>query len=145
MTNIDDYIGREIETGSENETKALGREIVGMLGEGSVVALVGELGAGKTVFIKGMAEGLGIKDLVSSPSFIIVNFYLGRLPLAHLDLYRLSEIDAISDGIYEYLLEDGITAVEWADRAPSIIPDEAIKIEIEVKGVNKRLIRISIW
>ncbi|RLC41548.1 MAG: tRNA (adenosine(37)-N6)-threonylcarbamoyltransferase complex ATPase subunit type 1 TsaE, partial [Candidatus Coatesbacteria bacterium] len=108
MTNIDDYIGREIETGSENETKALGREIVGMLGEGSVVALVGELGAGKTVFIKGMAEGLGIKDLVSSPSFIIVNFYLGRLPLAHLDLYRLSEIDAISDGIYEYLLEDGI-------------------------------------
>jgi tRNA threonylcarbamoyladenosine biosynthesis protein TsaE len=142
---LDDLIGRDIETKLPEETREVGRFISGFLGEGSVVALVGLLGAGKTVLIKGIAEGLGITDIVTSPTFIIANFYLGRLPFAHIDLYRTTDSDAIESGIYEYFLEDGITAVEWADRAPSIIPDNAIKLIIDILDEKRRLIKVSIW
>ena len=145
MKRLEDIIGRSVETKSPEETMEFGRALSGLLCEGSVIALVGELGAGKTVLIKGIAEGLGIKDIITSPTFIIANFYLGRMPFAHIDLYRTTDSDAIESGIYEYFLEDGITCVEWADRAPSIIPTYAIKITIDILDEERRLIRVSKW
>ncbi|MGQ9706007.1 MAG: tRNA (adenosine(37)-N6)-threonylcarbamoyltransferase complex ATPase subunit type 1 TsaE [bacterium] len=142
---LDDIIGKSIETLSPNETIGFGRMLSGLLCEGSVIALVGELGAGKTVLIKGIAEGLGITDIITSPTFIIANFYIGRLPFAHIDLYRVDDENAIKSGIYEYFLEDGITALEWADRAPSIIPDNAIKITIDILDEKRRLIKVLLW
>ncbi len=104
---------------SEEETKALAYRIATSLRPRTVIGLWGDLGAGKTTFVKGIADALGVKTRVTSPSFVIVNWYLdGVMPLYHLDLYRIeSPQDLISAGVYEYLPPtNGLTVVEWADR-----------------------------
>jgi tRNA threonylcarbamoyladenosine biosynthesis protein TsaE len=122
-------------TRSPEETEELGERLAEGLSAGSVVALKGELGAGKTVFAKGVARGLGVEGYLKSPSFTIVNEYSeGRVPLYHIDLYRLAE-DAMEDGedgfaIEEYLYGDGICIIEWAERAATLIPADAIRVSI---------------
>ncbi|RKY12380.1 MAG: tRNA (adenosine(37)-N6)-threonylcarbamoyltransferase complex ATPase subunit type 1 TsaE [Planctomycetota bacterium] len=135
----------EIETHGEAETKLAGRIVAEILVErgGGVVALSGELGAGKTVFVKGMAEGLGIdpRDVVS-PTFVLAMRHEGAAVLWHLDAYRLDcEQFMLSCG--EAFEEDGIVAVEWADRVEAALPQERVCVEIEHKGEGRRLVRIS--
>ena len=128
---------------SEKETMDFGR----FLGEYSVddlfIALTGDLGAGKTHFVQGLAEGLGITGVVSSPTFNIMNYYDGKLPLKHFDFYRLdTEDDLYNIGWDEYSI-GGVTVVEWADLFPSLIPPEAIHIQIRVMNETEREIKVS--
>jgi tRNA threonylcarbamoyladenosine biosynthesis protein TsaE len=124
------------------ETRALGRELSLALQENSVIGLSGDLGAGKTEFVKGIAEGLGAIDPVTSPTFTLIHEYRsGRLPLFHIDFYRLEtekELDEI--GFDDYLREPGICAIEWADRFPDRIPRDAIWVQIQISSANERLI-----
>lgn len=111
-----------------------------------VVALTGELGAGKTQLIKGLAQGAGVRKsaYVSSPSFTLINEYKGNIPFYHIDLYRLEEEkEAIELGLEEYFHGEGITALEWADRIPSLLPDEYLKIHIHYTGKNTRSIEMG--
>jgi tRNA threonylcarbamoyladenosine biosynthesis protein TsaE len=107
-------------TRSEAETSAVGRDLAERLEAGSVVLLWGDLGAGKTAFVRGMAEGLGIDPAeVSSPTFTLIQEYRGgRLPLYHVDLYRLTPVEVDDLGLDDLILEGGVTAIEWADRLP---------------------------
>jgi tRNA threonylcarbamoyladenosine biosynthesis protein TsaE len=124
------------------ETRTLGRELSLTLGENSVIGLSGDLGAGKTELVKGIAEGLGSTDPVTSPTFALVHEYRGgRLPLFHMDFYRLQdekELDEI--GFEDYLRRQGVCAIEWVDRFAARIPREAIRIEIQISSPNERLI-----
>src|SRR5262245_7484937 len=118
---------RSVTTNSEAETVAAGREFARALEAGAIVLLSGELGAGKTAFVRGIAEGLGVPpDEVSSPTFTLIQEYRGgRLPLYHVDLYRLRTIEVEDLGLDELTLEGGVTAIEWPDRLPRPLPGSA--------------------
>jgi tRNA threonylcarbamoyladenosine biosynthesis protein TsaE len=134
-----------IQTKSPSETIRLGKRIGGLLRSGDVVALVGELGAGKTQFIKGLAGGVGVgkPTYISSPSFTLINEYPGRVPFYHVDLFRLErEKDAEELGLEDYFQGDGITAIEWADKIPSLLPKEILLIHIAYTGKNSRSLEI---
>ena len=129
-------------TQSEAETTALGRELGRELGAGAVVLLEGPLGAGKTAFARGLAEGLGCNpDDVSSPTFTIVHEYAGDIPLQHVDLYRLTDKEVDDLGL-EDLMEDAVLAVEWPDRWRRA-PADAIVVAIEPAGDSRRRVRID--
>jgi tRNA threonylcarbamoyladenosine biosynthesis protein TsaE len=130
-------------TRSPQETAALGRELAARAAAGDVWALVGELGAGKTHFVQGVAEGLGAASQVTSPTFTLLHEYTGgRLPLYHFDLYRLrSGEEALALGLEEYLDGDGLTVIEWADKFPPILPEYARWIAIELGEGDERTIR----
>jgi len=107
---------RVVETASEGETFALAREVAASLRPGAVLLLRGELGAGKTAFVRGLADGLGVaEEDVSSPTFTLVQHYRGRMPLVHADLYRITSAEVDDLGLDE-LGEDGVLAIEWADK-----------------------------
>ena len=137
--------GKEIEliSNSEAQTIQFGERLGKILKKGDVVALSGELGSGKTYFTKGVAKGLGIPpDLVTSPSFTLVNEYEGKCKLFHIDAYRLEKEEFLSAGLDEYFYEDGITVMEWADRWPEILPENTIWVRLEILDENKRKIII---
>jgi tRNA threonylcarbamoyladenosine biosynthesis protein TsaE len=116
-----------------NETLKLGEIIGKSLNPGSIIALVGDLGAGKTVLVKGIAKGLGVDEEPNSPTFVIMNRYEGRIPLYHFDLYRVSsEEELFGIGYDEFFFGEGVAAVEWADRVQDIFPEHTIKIEIKI-------------
>jgi tRNA threonylcarbamoyladenosine biosynthesis protein TsaE len=134
-----------IQTKSASQTIRLGKRIGGLLQPGDVVALVGELGAGKTQFIKGLAEGAGVgkPTYISSPSFTLINEYPGRVPFYHVDLFRLEqEKDAEELGLDDYFQGDGISAIEWADKIPSLLPKDMLLIHIAYTGKNSRSLEI---
>jgi tRNA threonylcarbamoyladenosine biosynthesis protein TsaE len=128
---------------SPSETQAVGREFGQRLAAGAVLNLRGDLGAGKTEFVKGLAQGLGAKDQVTSPTFTLIHEYRsGRLPLFHLDLYRLrleGELDEI--GFDDYLEAGGVCAVEWGDKFVDRLPAATESIAFEIAGDNRRIIR----
>jgi tRNA threonylcarbamoyladenosine biosynthesis protein TsaE len=133
------------ETNRASETIRIGKNIGSRLLPGDVVALVGELGAGKTQFIKGLAAGVGIGNptYISSPSFTLINEYPGRITFYHIDLFRLGmEKEAEGLGLEEYLQGRGITAIEWADKIPSFLPKELLLIHIAHTGKNTRSLEI---
>ncbi len=133
------------QTKSALETIRVGRDIGRRLLIGDVVALVGELGAGKTQFIKGLAAGVGIENsaYVSSPSFTLIHEYPGQMPFYHIDLFRLGkEQEAEELGLEDYFLGRGITAIEWADRIPSLLPKELLFISIVYVDKNMRSLEI---
>ena len=109
---------------SADETIALGRTIAATLRRGDVLALCGELGAGKTHFVKGLAAGLGTPSSVTSPTFTLIHEYPGgRLPLYHFDFYRLDDADAaLRIGLDEYLFGEGVCVIEWAEKFPALLP-----------------------
>jgi tRNA threonylcarbamoyladenosine biosynthesis protein TsaE len=123
---------RVVETNSPEETWALASELVEELPAGTVIALHGDLGAGKTCFIQGLAVALGIDEPITSPTYTLIGEYEGRLPLHHIDLYRLSgPVEALGLGLEEYFDASGITAIEWAERAEGLLPPDPLHIRIE--------------
>lgn len=131
-------------TKSEKETMDFGRFLGQKAEEGLFLALTGDLGAGKTHFVQGLAEGLGVKGVVGSPTFTIMNLYEdGRLPLKHFDFYRLHSEDDLWNIGWEEYGEGGVVVVEWADMFPSLIPEESIHINIALSGEEERLITVS--
>src|SRR4030043_777859 len=134
-----------IQTHSATETIRTGKNIGNRLRSGDVVALVGELGAGKTQFIKGLAAGVGIGNptYISSPSFTLINEYPGKIPFYHIDLFRLErEKEAEELGLEDYFQGGGVTAIEWADRFPALLPKAMLLIRIAYAGKNIRSIEI---
>jgi len=133
------------QTKSTSDTIRIGKKVGSLLLPGDVLALVGELGTGKTQFIKGLAGGVGIGKpaYISSPSFTLINEYKGKIPFYHIDLFRLrAEKEAEVLGLEEYFQSGGITAIEWADRIPSILPREMLWIYISYTGENTRSLEI---
>lgn len=132
-------------TNSAEETRALGEKLASRLKAGDVVVLEGELGAGKSELARGIARGLGVTETVTSPSFTILNVYeSGRCPLYHFDWYRLeSEEELYELGMDEYLGGDGIAVVEWAERCPDAVPENVLRIRLEVTGGESRRITID--
>ena len=123
----------ELQLKSSDQTMLLGEIIGKSLNPGSIIALLGDLGAGKTVIVKGIAKGLDIEEEPNSPTFVIMNSYEGRLPLYHFDLYRLSDEDELLGiGYDEFFYGQGVCAVEWADRVKEIFPESTIRIEIKI-------------
>ena len=122
----------QLTTHSADETQALGKKLAESLRPGDVIAYFGDLGAGKTAFTRGIAEGLGVLEQVTSPTYTIVNEYLsGRLPLFHFDMYRLGSSDELFDiGWEDYLARGGVCAVEWSENVEDALQD-AIRITIE--------------
>jgi tRNA threonylcarbamoyladenosine biosynthesis protein TsaE len=130
---------------SPEQTQAIAAQLVGQLPDRAVVALHGDLGAGKTCFVKGMAIALGIRDPVSSPTYTLIREYQGERPLFHADLYRLAGgADLASVGLEEYLdMPRGITAIEWPERAGDLIPADATHVTLELGDQpEQRRIRI---
>jgi len=122
---------------SEELTIKIGEELGKLLKPGTIIALRGELGSGKTVLVKGIARGLDVKEEPNSPTFVIMNAYEGRIPLYHFDLYRISGKDELeSIGYEDFFFGDGVTVAEWADRVEDVFPENTIKIEI--KFLEKR-------
>ena len=131
-------------TSSKAETVDCGRELGCRLEAGATVALSGELGSGKTAFVTGLAQGLGIEMDVSSPTFTIVNEYPGQIPLFHFDLYRLENADELFDiGWDDYLDRGGVCAVEWSEKAQAALPEETITVIIENLGSDKRRLTVN--
>ena len=135
---------RIVETHSPEETWGLAAELADELGPGTVIALHGDLGAGKTCFIQGYAAALGIDEPVTSPTYTLIGEYEGRLPLHHIDLYRLSgPVEALGLGLEEYFDVNGITAIEWAERAEGLLPPDLLHIQIKVdEHTGTRMFRI---
>gem|GEM_PF-622910 len=124
-----------------DETRNVARELARSLKPGDVLYLYGELGSGKTVFVKGLCESLGVNDDVTSPSFVIATEYHGKYVIAHVDLYRLDG-NAVTDlPIEEYILEKGITVIEWADRIRRVA--QGIIVKMSILNHHKRTIEIE--
>ena len=128
---------------SEQETRELGKRMSQQVTPGTVISLRGSLGAGKTVFAKGFAEGLGITEAIVSPTFTLVQEYDGRLKLYHLDLYRLSGEDEFeSMGGEDFLYSDGVALIEWSEKIEDMLPDDTIFINITINEDLTRSIEI---
>lgn len=129
---------------SEAETEAIGREFAAKLTDGSVIAMYGDLGAGKTAFVRGMAKGMGLDCRVSSPTFTIVNEYLGERELIHFDMYRLGSSDELFDiGWEDYLARGAVCAVEWSENVDDAFFGDEIKLTIEKLSDTDRKITIE--
>lgn len=127
------FTGRTLTSESEARTVGIGRCVGRQLAPGDVVLLIGELGAGKTRFVQGMVEGIGVDEPARSPTFVLVNEYEGRVRLLHSDLYRLDSAPEVDDlDLLERVEEGDVLAVEWADRARAAFPADALVITIEV-------------
>jgi tRNA threonylcarbamoyladenosine biosynthesis protein TsaE len=130
---------------SDIETIDTGKKLGGLLSGGDIVALSGPLGSGKTWFSKGIGLGLGVDsdEVIVSPSFSLVNEYRGRHTLYHIDLYRLDTIsDIVSIGVDEYVNEESVVVIEWAERCREILPDGYIEVNIRILGEKEREIEI---
>lgn len=131
---------------NEEDMEKLGMGLVSRLGPGSVVALTGNLGAGKTTFTKAIAKGLGITDLIVSPTFTLIHEYSGgRMPLYHFDLYRIEDDEELYElGYEEYFYGEGICVIEWADRIGDYLPEDAVHVHIDYGvGENERIVEID--
>lgn len=133
-----------VQTKGEKKTLELGEKIGRKISSPFFLALVGELGSGKTIFTKGVAKGIGVSGTVRSPSFILINQYEGTVPLYHFDLYRLKEPrELFQIGYQEYFYApEGIVIVEWADRIRQLLPPEYLEVIFEIKNLNLREITL---
>lgn len=136
---------RTIQTKNEQETKELAAKIAAFLKPGMTILLEGELGAGKTTFTKGLAEGLNITRIVKSPTYTLIREYKGgRLPLYHMDLYRLDETGAEELGLDDYFTGNGVCVVEWGSMAEEEMPEAYLKVELTpiLEDISKRVITL---
>jgi tRNA threonylcarbamoyladenosine biosynthesis protein TsaE len=133
-------------TTSDRETLELGRRLGEVLRADDVVALVGELGSGKTCFTKGLARGLGVSSetIITSPSFTLVNEYMGRCTFFHMDAYRLEDLsEFLAAGLEDYFAETSVVAMEWAERWPEILPPQRIWVEFTIVDDTSRQVGLS--
>ena len=129
----------EILSSSTEQTRRVGIRLGKLAAADDVILLVGALGAGKTCFTQGIALGLGIHEYTASPSFVLIREYQGKLPLYHIDLYRLDRIEEVAQlGLDDYLYGKGVSVVEWADKGLSILPEEHLLIEMQIVSSTKR-------
>ncbi|MBP7056230.1 MAG: tRNA (adenosine(37)-N6)-threonylcarbamoyltransferase complex ATPase subunit type 1 TsaE [Candidatus Omnitrophica bacterium] len=129
-----------------DETILIGQRLARELRRGSVVALIGDLGSGKTVLTKGIAKGLGVKNslYVNSPTFVIIKEYKGKVPLYHFDLYRLNHSSLLDmENFEEYFYGDGVTVIEWADKIREHLPPQRVEVKMKVTGEGERKIEIN--
>ncbi len=126
-----------IETYSEEETKKIAEMLGNMIPNSILITLEGDLGAGKTTFTKGLGKGLGVKRIITSPTFTIIKEYMGRMPLYHIDAYRL-EFSEEDLGIDEYILAEAVTVIEWAKFIEDVLPVNRLAIQINYLGDDKR-------
>ncbi|MDR7074987.1 tRNA threonylcarbamoyladenosine biosynthesis protein TsaE [Fictibacillus barbaricus] len=131
-----------IKTDSADHTMAFAEKLGNALQKGDVLTLAGDLGAGKTTFTKGLAKGLGITRTVNSPTFTIIKEYSGRVPLYHMDVYRLEDSDE-DLGFEEYFSGEGVSVVEWATFIEEYLPDERLEIVVSHKGDQQREIQLT--
>lgn len=132
-------------THSPEETQEIGVRIGSQLSPGDVVALIGDLGAGKTCLTQGIAQGVGVyqNQTVNSPSYILINEYEGKIPIYHIDLYRLERLeDIVALGLEDYLDGDGICVIEWADRMGELLPESHIRVIITVEDEFTRAVEV---
>jgi len=133
-----------VHTQDERETIALGRRLGELLRPGDIVALTGELGAGKTTFVKGIAIGLDVRTEITSPTFTLAHEHRGRIPLYHVDLYRIESRDLVADlGLDEYLYGEGITVIEWSEHMAACLPETALFISLSATDDTERDIEFS--
>ena len=135
-----------VETNSPDETKALGKKIGKRLRSGDIIALIGKLGAGKTCLVQGLALGPGVnpRDYVASPSFVLVKEYHGCLPVYHIDLFRIKNTEELESlGWEEYLYGEGVSIIEWAERAGKLMPSEYLRIELDILNGQRRRISLK--
>src|SRR5437764_1467696 len=133
-----------VETGSADETRALGAALGEAAAAGDVILLQGPFGAGKTTLVQGLARGLGVGDRVTSPSFVIACEYQGRLPLYHIDLWRVEQMDAATlEALAEYFGGDGVCAVEWPESVPTDLITDAVRVRIATAGENSRALSLE--
>jgi tRNA threonylcarbamoyladenosine biosynthesis protein TsaE len=124
-----------ITTNSPEETEALGERLGRALKPGMVLALMGNLGAGKTTLTKGLAKGLGVSDLIHSPTFNLIHEHKGRVPVYHFDLYRLTSMEQIEDlGYEDYFYGEGVTVIEWPEKVLPLLPEDHLEVSITGKG-----------
>lgn len=130
-------------SGSLADTHRLAAVLAGFLLPGSVLALDGDLGAGKTAFSQALAAALGVRELVNSPTFTLIKEYQGdQMPFYHMDVYRLSSEEAGELGLEDYFFGDGVTVIEWADRIGDLLPDACLRLFIETVGADERNFRL---
>ena len=135
---------QEYISNSAEKTFELGKRIGESLRENDIIALYGPLGAGKTTLVQGIGAGLGVEDFITSPTFILINEYSGRLPLYHIDLYRLENISQAEDlGIVEYFDKGGVCIIEWAEKLGNLLPKDFKTIKIDVISETDRRINLS--
>ena len=126
-------------THNESETEALGARLAETLPGGSVVAMYGDLGAGKTAFVRGMARGMGLRCRVTSPTFTIVNEYLGDRDLIHFDMYRITSAEDLeTTGFYDHMDEEAVLAVEWSENIDEELPEDCIRLTINRLSEDER-------
>ena len=136
-------LDRTVATADAAETRALGAALARVAQAGDLLCLTGELGAGKTQFVKGFAAGLGVTDTVNSPTFVLMTEYEGRLPVFHIDLYRLADAgEAIAGGLLDERQATGVTLVEWAERLGQVRPAGRLDVVIEGTGDEPRTIHL---
>lgn len=129
---------------SPRDTQLLGARLGELARPRDVFLLIGQLGAGKTCLVQGLAKGLGVEESIVSPSFVLLRQYRGRLSLYHIDLYRLENPEEVSDlGLDDYFYGDGVCAVEWADRAMELLPPEHMLVEIGLTSARHRRIVVK--
>src|SRR5207249_1126565 len=132
------------ETRSAEETRTLGARLGQVAQPGDVLLLIGQFGAGKTTFVQGIAQGLGVEGPVTSPSFVIANEHQGRIPLYHVDLYRVERMDDPTlEALAEYFQSDGICAVEWPAALPPTLVEDANRLEISLIDENSRRLSVE--
>ena len=130
-------------TSSSNETRQLAEKLGTLVFPNTLITLNGQLGAGKTTFTQGLAKGLGLQRKVTSPTFNILKIYKGRLPLYHIDAYRLEDIDQ-DLGFEEYIDSDGVCVIEWSDFLPNLLPDERMNVSLEILEDDSRKLTFSV-
>lgn len=137
-----------LHTSNAEETIELGRKIGSLLHKGDILAMQGTLASGKTTITKGIAESIGVTDVITSPTFCLISEYEGKMPLYHLDVYRLEgSEDFINLGTDDMLYGDGVSVIEWSEKIMDQLPKDVItiKLEPECDGSTKRIITISNW
>lgn len=133
----------KIKSNSQDMTFEIGLKIAKLLKKGDVISLNGDLGAGKTHLVKGIAKGLEVHEDITSPTFTIVNEYDGKMPLYHFDVYRISDISELYEiGFEEYIYGEGVSVIEWGNLVEELLPDYTIKINIRILDDNTREIEI---
>lgn len=136
-------MNRSLRSRRPEDTRKLGERLGRLLRAGDVILLAGELGAGKTTFVQGLARGMGYAGSVSSKSYVLLGEYAGPVKLYHADLYRLETPEQVQELALEEVCSDGALALEWPERAEEVLPPEHLRVQFEVTGENSRSLRLS--